>query len=139
MKTLDDAIAIAVKAHRGQKDKGSDDYILHPLRVMLAMPRDDELRIIAVLHDVIEDTGWTLSNLRELGFSERVLESLSAISRNEYEPYFDYIKRCALGRKARSVKLADLRDNLDKSRIHVLGYDQQDRYRKAIEILEGVE
>lgn len=133
---LEDAIALAVTAHDGQKDKAGEPYILHPLRVMLAMPRDETLRMIAVLHGVIEDTHWTLADLRQIGYPDRVLEALSVITRNEYEPYLDYIKRCALNPQARRVKMADLRDNLSKDRVHVVTYNCQTKYQLALAILE---
>ncbi len=71
MPTLEDAIALAVEAHRGQKEKTGEPYILHPLRVMFRVETEIE-RVVAVLHDVIEDTGRTPDNLRALGFSAEV-------------------------------------------------------------------
>ena len=72
MSSLERAIIIAAEAHTGQVDKAGVSYILHPLRLMLQMKTDVE-RIVAVLHDVVEDSHWTLALLRAEGFSEQIL------------------------------------------------------------------
>ena len=79
--TLERAIAIAATAHTGQVDKGGAPYILHPLKVMLRMNTLEE-RIVAVLHDVVEDCGVSLDDLRGEGFSEEVLAAIAAVLLN---------------------------------------------------------
>jgi (p)ppGpp synthase/HD superfamily hydrolase len=116
MPTLEDAISLAVKAHRGCKDKAGSAYILHSLRVMLRMKTSDE-RIVAVLHDVIEDTNYTLEDLRKAGYSQKILQSLDYLTKRDGEDYDQFIKRVKRNPLARKVKIADLRDNLDLRRI----------------------
>ncbi|MBF0417366.1 MAG: GTP pyrophosphokinase [Magnetococcales bacterium] len=116
MSTLDRAIALAAEAHLGQLDKARQPYILHPLRLMMRLETDEE-RIIAVLHDVIEDCGVDLESLRALGFSDPVLETLDRLTHRPEESYDDYIGRIANHPLARRVKIVDLEDNMDVRRL----------------------
>lgn len=116
MATLERAIAIAAMAHAGQVDKAGQPYILHPLRVMLRM--EDELeRIVAVLHDVVEDTPVTLEQLAREGFSEEILQAIEALTKRPGETRLQAAVRAAQHPVARRVKLADVADNMDLSRI----------------------
>lgn len=92
MSNLERAIAIAVEAHKGQKDKSGAPYILHPLRVMGRVNPDTE-KIVAVLHDVIEDTRWTFDDLRKEGFSEDVIQAIDCVTKRDGESYEDFVKR----------------------------------------------
>ena len=135
--TLERAIAIAAEAHAGQKDKAGGPYILHPLRVMLAVPALDE-RIVAALHDVVEDTPWTLEALRAEGFSDDVVAAVDAMTRRDGEDYFEFVRRAVAHRTARPVKIADLRDNMNVARIAAAtdrDHARIDRYREALRIL----
>lgn len=137
MSTLERAIVIAAEAHASQVDKAGAPYILHPLRVMMRV-EGDEARIAAVLHDVVEDTGWTLEGLAAEGFSDTVVEAVDGLTRREGEVYLDFCRRAARNEIARAVKLADLADNLDPHRIAALPEEDRtlaDRYRKARAIL----
>ncbi|MBM3795263.1 MAG: HD domain-containing protein [Acidobacteria bacterium] len=116
MATLEDAIARAALAHKGQLDESGAPYILHPLRVTLRLSAGEE-RIVGVLHDVVEDTGWTLAGLREAGFSESIVEAVDAMTRRDGESYEDFVARAGRNPIARNVKLADLDDNSDASRL----------------------
>lgn len=116
MSTLERAIAVATKAHEGQFDKGGVAYILHPLRVM-ARVTTPEQRIVAVLHDVLEDTPVTLSDLAREGFPLKILAAVLALSRRDGESYEAFVMRLGVDPLARQVKLADLADNSDLSRI----------------------
>ncbi|NQS71855.1 MAG: guanosine-3',5'-bis(diphosphate) 3'-pyrophosphohydrolase [Desulfobulbaceae bacterium] len=116
MATLERAIVIAAQAHLGQTDKGGDPYILHPLRVMLRMHSEEE-RITAVLHDVVEDSQWTLAALRAEGFSPVILQALEALTKKPKEDRLSAARRAAANTLARAVKLADNTENLDLSRI----------------------
>ena len=113
---LENAIEIAVVAHKGQKDKSEAPYILHPLRVMLSLSSDED-RIVGILHDVVEDSSWTFDQLREEGFSGEVLAALDTVTKRENEDYPDFISRSAGNAIGRRVKIADLRVNMDPSRI----------------------
>jgi len=137
MSTLERAIAIAAEAHAGMVDKAGAPYILHPLRVMLRV-NDDRARIAAVLHDIVEDTDWTIERLRAEGFDEEVLAAIDALTRREGEDYFDFCRRAAQNPIARIVKRADLEDNLDLSRIPnptPKDLERVERYRRALELL----
>ncbi len=138
MSTLERAIAIAVEAHSGQRDKAGAPYVLHPLRVMLALETDEE-RIVGVLHDVLEDSSWTLERLRREGFSERVLEGVAAVTIETNERYEAFVRRASRNRLGRRVKRADLLDNLDRSRLPVVTERDEARlakYRRALDILD---
>ena len=132
--TLERAIAIAATAHAGQVDKGGAPYILHPLKVMLRMNSLEE-RIVAVLHDVVEDCGISLDDLRKEGFSEEVLTAIESVTKVPGESYEDFVERAAQNPIGRVVKLADLEENSDLSRIASPGWEDLERvekYRRAI-------
>jgi (p)ppGpp synthase/HD superfamily hydrolase len=137
MSTIERAIAIAAEAHTGQVDKAGEPYILHPLRVMLKMNTNAE-RIVAVLHDLIEDTNWTLDELRAEGFPEEIVAGVEAMTHGPNEAYEDYVLRAGRNAIARQVKLADLEDNSDLSRIpHPTEKDHAriEKYRRAFALL----
>jgi (p)ppGpp synthase/HD superfamily hydrolase len=116
---LERAIQIAVEAHAGQIDKANEPYILHPLRVMFGVS-GDEARIVAVLHDVVEDCeGWTFERLEREGFSPTVIQALDSVTKRPEEEnnYMAFIGRSELNEIGRQVKISDLKDNLDMSRI----------------------
>ena len=110
MATIGKALQIAAAAHEGQKDKKGLPYILHPLRAMLSV-EGEEAQIVAVLHDVIEDTTVTADDLRRAGFDEDVVAAVLCVTHQKGEPYADYVVRCRGNEVARRVKLADLADN----------------------------
>jgi (p)ppGpp synthase/HD superfamily hydrolase len=116
MSTLERAIEIAARAHTGQVDKAGEPYILHPLRVMLAVNTPAE-RITAALHDVVEDTSITLEDLSQEGFTDEVVEAVRALTKTEGESRLDAAKRAAVNPVAKVVKLADLSDNMNMLRI----------------------
>ncbi|MBF0295499.1 MAG: GTP pyrophosphokinase [Magnetococcales bacterium] len=116
MTTLDAAIALAVDAHKGQTDKVGQPYILHPMRLMLRLDGEEE-RIVAILHDVVEDTHVTLDDLRAMGFSPTVIEALDRLTHRPEESYDDYLARILPHPLARKVKLLDLEDNMDIRRL----------------------
>jgi (p)ppGpp synthase/HD superfamily hydrolase len=116
MDLLEKAISIAVKAHENQKDKAGMPYILHPLYIMLKMETESE-KIAAVLHDVIEDTGYSLDNLKKEGFSDEIITALDCLTRRNEEDYFQYIERAASDSIAKKVKIADLEHNMDLKRL----------------------
>lgn len=117
MATIDKALQIAAKAHDGQKDRSGNPYILHPLRVMQNVDGDDA-QIVAILHDVVEDTDVTLHDLRQAGFNQAVIDGVAAMTHDDdKEPFADYVVRCKANAIGRQVKLADLRDNSQLSRL----------------------
>jgi (p)ppGpp synthase/HD superfamily hydrolase len=123
MATLERAIAIAAQAHTGQLRMDGEPYILHPLRVMMRVG-EMNAKIVAVLHDVVEDSAWTLDQLRSEGFAAEVVGAVDAVTHRQGEDYFAYVSRAAADPLARQVKLADLEDNMDIRRIsHVRDKD----------------
>ncbi|PYN48952.1 MAG: GTP pyrophosphokinase [Candidatus Rokuibacteriota bacterium] len=139
MSTLERAIQIAASAHQRQFDKGGSPYFLHPLRVMLRLKSEPD-RIVAVLHDVLEDTAWTAAQLVEEGFAPGVMTALDALCRRKDESYDDFIDRVSTSQIAIRVKLADLEDNMDLSRIPTptrADHERLGKYRRAYSVLLG--
>ena len=138
---LERAIEIAQEAHKGVKDKGGHDYIHHPIRVMHAMSNDQE-KIVAILHDVVEDSDWTFERLKEEGFEDSVIESLRCVTKySEEEDYQEFIKRAATNKIATKVKMADIEDNLDLSRLGTLtdkDLTRIEKYKKALKYLKAL-
>jgi (p)ppGpp synthase/HD superfamily hydrolase len=136
---LERAIEIAVEAHKGVLDKGGNPYVLHPLRMMFAVKTEEE-KIVAVLHDVVEDgADWEFERLAKEGFSPVVIEALRSVTKlTEDEDYDDFIERAMDNPVGREVKIADIRDNLDVTRIDVLSERDMTRlnkYKRALEQL----
>jgi (p)ppGpp synthase/HD superfamily hydrolase len=141
MNTVEHAIALAARAHEGQLDKAGVPYIFHPIRVMLRMTTDDE-RIAAVLHDVVEDCGWTLDSLAAEGFSRIVIDAVDALTKRPGEDYEAFVLRASVNPIARKVKLADLADNSDPTRSgdHTeRGRARLEKYRRAAEVLREID
>ena len=140
MSTLERAIEIATEAHRGQLDKAGNEYIQHPLRVMAAGRTTSE-KIVGVLHDVVEDSNWTLEQLAAEGFSGEIIEALQCLTKlSESEPYDKYIARIKTNKLAVAVKLNDLTDNMDIRRLPYLSdkdVKRLKRYLKAYKQLTG--
>ena len=139
MGTIEDALEVAVEAHRGQLYPAPEPqpFILHPLRVMLGVS-PGTAQIVAVLHDVVEDSPVTLRDLADKGFDKAVVEAVDCLTRRADEPYADYIKRVATNRLAREVKLSDLADNLANNRALLPTRDNLDRilrYEDALLVL----
>lgn len=133
------AISIALEAHKGQKDKGGNPYILHPLAVMNRLETIEE-KIVAVLHDVVEDTDVTLSQLRGYGFSEEIVEAVSLLTKSEEDSYEEFIEKTLKSRISRIVKIADIKENMKIDRIKQPtenDYKRLEKYRNALEILEN--
>jgi (p)ppGpp synthase/HD superfamily hydrolase len=116
MATLDIALGIAAAAHAGQIDKAGHPYILHPIRVMLSVNSTDE-RIAAILHDTVEDTCVTFDYLANAGFSSVVIDAVQALTKMDGETRKEAALRAVQNPVARQVKLADVSDNMDLSRI----------------------
>lgn len=132
------AIRIAAEVHEGQLDKAGDPYILHVLRVMFGCQSPDA-QVAAALHDVVEDSDWTLDDLRREGFSESVVGIVDALTRREEEDYFDFARRAASTPLGREVKRADLLDNMDIRRISnptEKDWERLKRYRAALDMID---
>ena len=130
------AKALATKAHEGQTDKAGLPYITHPERVASRM-ENPEAQVIGWLHDTVEDTPITLRDI-ETTFGPETAAAVDAISRRDGEPWSDYLERVAANPMARQIKISDLIDNSNLSRIpHVTLKDveRQKKYNKALKKL----
>ena len=127
----DKALLIAKRAHAGQKDKAGQDYITHPIRVAERCD-DPRAKIVALLHDTIEDSDVTANYLRKEGFREEIVEAVLAVTRREGEDYDDYVRRAAQNELSRMVKRADLEDNMDIRRLPELTDRDVERLRKYL-------
>ena len=138
--TVEDAVALAALSHKTQIDKAGQPYIFHPLRMMLRF-EDEAAQIVAVLHDVVEDAGIRLDDLRGLGYSEEIVSALDCVTRRDGETYEQFIERAAANPLARRVKLADLDDNLEVRRLPVIrekDVERLNRYKAAQARLKAV-
>jgi len=141
---LERAIEIAVEAHKGQSDKAGALYILHPLRVMMSLSTENE-RVVGVLHDVVEDSkknkhfNWTFEKLSNEGFSEKIIEALRSITKVDGETYEEFIVRACVNPLGRRVKIADVTDNMDLTRIENPSeedFARQEKYKRALSVLQ---
>jgi len=128
-KILEKAIQIAINAHFGQKDRSGMPYIFHPLRVMHAVDTF-EAKIVAVLHDVVEDTDLTYDSLIEAGIPKHLVITIRHLTRDKNISYEDYIEQVAENPLAARVKMADLKDNMDASRLKAISKEDFDRLNK---------
>ena len=134
----DKALQIAIRTHAGQKDKAGHDYILHPIRVSERCS-DPRAKIVALLHDTIEDTNVTAEYLREEGFTEEIVEAVLAVTRREGEEYDEYVRRAAQNELGRMVKRADLEDNMDIRRLSELTDRDVERLRKYLRAWQSLQ
>lgn len=133
------AIKVATEAHEGQLDKGGNPYILHPQAVAASLD-NTENKIVAYLHDVIEDTDVTLDKLEELGFTYRIVNSVRILTKSKDVSYDDYLKSVKKDSNAWHVKMADIKHNMDISRIPeptAKDFSRIEKYKKALAFLES--
>ena len=132
------ALKLCFEAHKDQLDKSGMPYVFHPFHLAEQMT-DEAACVVALLHDVIEDTAYTPDDLREMGFSEEVVAAICLMTHRDGVDYMDYVAQIKTNPIARAVKLADLRHNSDVTRLDkVTAWDKKrvKKYRKAIELLE---
>ena len=123
------ALELAVEKHKNQTDKAGNPYILHPLHVMENV-NSQEGKIVAILHDIIEDTDITETYLLKIGLSKRIVDAVVALTRSEDMDYQEYIKNLSSNPLAKEVKLADLEHNMDLKRLPTLEEKDLERNRK---------
>lgn len=134
------AMKIAYEAHHGQADKAGLPYINHPLHLAEQMETEDTC-VVALLHDVVEDTNVTLDDLKRAGFTEIQLEAIVAMTHEGSVPYMDYIREIKKNPVATAVKIADIIHNSDVTRIE--NPTEKDRtrfdrkYKTAMEYLKS--
>lgn len=142
MNDLERAIAMATDTHAGQTDKAGATYIRHPLRVMAAM-ESDTARVVAVLHDVVEDGDRTLEEI-EREFDAEIRDAVDALTKRpeETDDYMRFVRRAAEHPIARRVKMADIEDNMDLTRLDEVSdavIDNQAKYHRAWTYLQAAE
>lgn len=128
---------IATKAHRGQLDKGGNPYIEHPIAVADSL-EPIEHKIVALLHDVLEDGTLTESDLKNYGFTDRIVKSISILTKKDAMDYEEYLSYIRADRNAWHVKIADIKHNMDISRIPNPtedDYARLEKYKKALSYL----
>lgn len=123
------ALKIATEAHKGQVDKAGVPYINHPLTVASLVDTEEE-KIVALLHDTIEDTNITEQDLLNYGFSNKIVEAVKLLTHNKNVPYMDHIAKIKDNKLARKVKIADLTHNSDLSRLKEITEKDKKRYEK---------
>ena len=128
---FDLALKIAIQAHEGQKDKSGREYIMHPIRVAERC-NDLKAKIVALLHDTIEDTEVTVDYLREQGFPEEIINGILSVTKREGESYEDFVRRAAENDIGKIVKKADLEDNMDIRRLPEITDKDIKRLRKYL-------
>ena len=136
------ALALCFEAHKNQVDKAGMPYVFHPFHLAEQMKTEEET-IVALLHDVVEDTDYTLADLEKMGFGVSVIEALKLLTHDTSVDYFDYVKAISQNEIARAVKIADLTHNstlerFDYKDITPWDIERQKKYFKALEILGEV-
>ena len=132
------ALKLCFEAHKDQLDKSSLPYVFHPFHLAEQMD-SEETTVVALLHDVVEDTSYTIEDLKNMGFSEKILEAVSLMTHEEGMEYMDYVKKIKNNEIARKVKLADLKHNSDLKRLDKVdekALKRREKYIKAIALLE---
>lgn len=132
------ALRLCFDAHKDQVDKTGLPYVFHPFHLAEQMT-DEYTTVVALLHDVVEDTDYTLADLEAMGYPAPVLEALALLTHDPQVPYMDYVAAVKPNPIARAVKMADLRHNSDTSRLDVVdewALKREEKYRRALAFLE---
>ena len=132
------ALEICFEAHKDQRDKSGMPYVFHPFHLAEQM-KDEATTVVALLHDVVEDSDFTFADLEKEGFNKDIIDALKLLTHNDGSKYMAYVKRIKENKIAKAVKLADLRHNSDTTRLDVIdesAIKRRDKYLKAIKFLE---
>ena len=133
------AMKLCFEAHMDQVDKSGMPYVFHPFHVAEQM-KDEVTTVVALLHDVVEDTDYTLDDISAMGFGQDVVDALALMTHDKNVPYLDYVAKLRNNPVARAVKLADLAHNSDPTRLDAIDEKAKkrfDKYKKAIAILKS--
>lgn len=131
------ALKLCFEAHKDQVDKSDAPYVFHPFHLAEQM-KDERTTIVALLHDVVEDTDYTFDDLRSMGFDEEVIEALVLMTHEKSVPYMAYVEKIKANPIARAVKLVDLQHNSDLSRLDHVDENalrRKEKYSEAIKLL----
>ena len=132
------ALKLCFEAHKDQVDKSGLPYVFHPFHLAEQMT-DETTTVVALLHDVVEDTDYTLDDLEKMGFGKEVIDALALLTHDPDVAYMDYVLKIKDNPIAKAVKLADLRHNSDITRLDVLdekALKRREKYQKAMELLK---
>ena len=135
------ALRLCFDKHKEQDDKSGMPYVFHPFHLAEQM-KDEDTTIVALLHDVVEDTDVTPDDLRRMGFEERVIEAIALMTHDPEVPYMDYVASIKKNPIAKAVKLADLKHNSDMTRLDTItDWDKKraKKYRAAIKLLKSAD
>lgn len=135
------AMKLCYQAHKDQIDKGGLPYVFHPIHLAEQMT-DEDTTVVALLHDVVEDTEYSILDLIQRGFPPRIIKALELMTHDDSVPYLEYVENIKSNPIARAVKLADLRHNSDVTRLKKVDdkvLERLEKYKKAIQILEAFE
>ena len=133
------ALKLCFEAHKEQTDKSGMPYVFHPFHIAEQM-QDEKSTIVALLHDLVEDTDYTLNDLRSMGFDSEIIEAIALLTHDENVSYEDYLNRIKTNPLAKTVKFADIAHNSDQTRLDdddPRAEKWQEKYKKALQILEG--
>lgn len=133
------ALRLCFEAHKDQLDKSGLPYVFHPFHLAEQMDTEETV-CVALLHDVVEDTDYTLEDLIAMGFPKPVTDALALMTHDENVPYLDYVAKLKDNPVARQVKLADLKHNSDLTRLDRIdekAFERVEKYRKAMELLSN--
>lgn len=137
---LEMALKVMVEAHIGQLDRGGAPYCLHPITVMNYLnTTDEQLQCVALLHDVVEDSGFSLAVLGRLGFTPRIIDAVDALTKKPGQDYTDYRRAVMSNRDAMQVKMCDLRHNMDLSRLQSASRRDIERKERYLEFYREIE
>ena len=134
------AMKLMIKYHKGQTDRAGLPYMLHPWHVAEQM-LFSESTIVALLHDIIEDTECTIAILHKEGFSERVIEAVDILTHRKEDSYDEYINRISTNMLATEVKIEDLKHNMNLGRLKKVNdkdWERRRRYEKSLALLKEV-
>ena len=129
---------LCFQAHKNQTDKSDIPYVFHPIHLAEQM-EDEDTTVVALLHDVVEDTDYTIDDLAAMGFHERVLDAIRLMTHDDDVPYMDYVAKIKENAIAKAVKLADLAHNSDITRLDVIDEKAKarvEKYARAIQLLK---
>ena len=132
------AMRLCFQAHKNQTDKSDIPYVFHPIHLAEQM-EDEDTTVVALLHDVVEDTDYTIDDLAAMGFHERVLDAIRLMTHDDDVPYMDYVAKIKENAIAKAVKLADLAHNSDITRLDVIDEKAKarvEKYARAIQLLK---
>ena len=131
------ALKLCFEAHKAQVDKSGMPYVFHPFHLAEQM-KTEETIVVALLHDLVEDTDYTIEDLRKMGFEKKITDAIALMTHADDVDYMDYVRTIKQNPIAKEVKLADLRHNSDLSRLDTIdekALQRREKYQRAIELL----